>query len=87
MVEDIRASGRVAIASEFASEDPLVGDLVSLAFSTQSGTATYLPLGHRRAFELTLEGEHQEEVKNLSGLDSRQMAGIKRVLELSLIHI
>ena len=81
LVEDIRASGRVAIASEFTSEDPLVGDLVSLAFSTQSGTATYLPLGHRRAFELTLEGEHQEEVKNLSGLDSRQMAGIKRVLE------
>ena len=55
--------------------------MVSLALSTQSGVATYLPLGHQRAFELTLEGENQEEVKNLSGLNTRQMAEIKAILE------
>jgi len=81
LVETVRASGWVVITSEFTTENPLVGDLVSLALSTQSGVATYLPLGHQRAFELTLEGENQEEVKNLSGLNTRQMAEIKAILE------
>ena len=81
LVEDIRASGRVAIASEFTTKDPLVGDLVSLAFSTKSGVASYLPLGHQKAFELTLEGEDQETVENLPGLKSRELAAIKEILE------
>ena len=81
LVEDIRASGRVAIASEFTTKDPLVGDLVSLAFSTKSGVASYLPLGHQKAFELTLEGENQETVENLPGLKSRELAAIKEILE------
>jgi len=81
LVEDIRASGRVAIASEFTTKDPLVGDLVSLAFSTKSGVASYLPLGHQKAFELTLEGEYHETVENLPGLKSRELAAIKEILE------
>ena len=81
LVEDVRASGRVAIASEFTTKDPLVGDLVSLAFSTKSGVASYFPFGHQQAFELTLEGENQEAVENLSGLDSREMSEIKEILE------
>ena len=54
---------------------------MSLAFSTKSGVASYLPLGHQKAFELTLEGEDQETVENLPGLKSRELAAIKEILE------
>ena len=81
LIEEIRASGLVAITSELTTEDPLVGDLVSLALSTESGTATYLPFGHRQAFELTFEGEDREDIRNLSSLASAETAALKEMLE------
>jgi len=55
LAEAIRASGHVAIqvhtvpdAPTVSREDPLRCRLVGLSFSTQSGDAVYVPLGHRQ---------------------------------------
>ena len=81
LIDVIRAAGRVAIAAEPATEDPLRGELVSVGLSLEGGTAWYLPFAHHLPFELTFEGEGSGEVRNLPSLATSEMAGLKAVLE------
>mgnify|MGYP001184946145 CR=1 FL=1 len=81
LVKTIREVGRVSIATESTTGDPLVDDLVSIALSTEAAVASYLPFGHQQPFELTFEGEGQGEVQNLPAFDDTRMSSLKAVLE------
>ena len=81
LVADMRAAGTVAIAVESSSEDALRGQLVGVAISVEGGSARYLPFWHAQPFELTFEGEDSSEVRNLPGLETPGLAGLKAVLE------
>ncbi|MCH7530177.1 MAG: DNA polymerase I [Gemmatimonadetes bacterium] len=81
LIDVIRAAGRVAIAAEPATEDPLRGELVSVGLSLEGGTAWYLPFAHHLPFELTFEGEGSGEVRNLPSLATSEMSGLKALLE------
>ena len=81
LIDVIRAAGRVAIAAEPATEDPLRGELVSVGLSLEVGTAWYLPFAHHLPFELTFEGEGSGEVRNLPSLATSEMSGLKALLE------
>jgi len=85
VVDAIRASGHVALHAESSSVDPLRGTLVGLGLSVEPGSAWYLPFTHERPFELTFEGEGQDEVRNLPVLAHKSMAPLKAVLEDSEI--
>jgi DNA polymerase-1 len=81
VVGEIRAAGRVTIAAEAATPDPLRGDLVGVALALAGGRAWYLPFGHLQPFELTFEDEEQGEVRNLPPLDHADTADLKVLLE------
>lgn len=82
LVARLRSDGRVALAVEASTEDPLRGDLVGLALAASPGEAWYLPFGHLQPFELTFEGEDAGGgVKNLPALDGPDMAPLKALLE------
>jgi len=81
VVAAIRAAGRVAIAVETSVPDPLRGEVVGVGLSVEGGAAWYLPFGHEQPFELTFEGEGPAEVRNLPGLESGKMAGLRAVLD------
>ena len=81
LVAEVRGAGRVAIAVETSDTDPLRGGLVGLALSVEGGSARYLPMGHRQAFELTFEGEGTGEVRNLPGWSDPAMRELKAALE------
>ncbi len=81
LVDVIRAAGRVAIAAEPTTEDPLRGELVSVGLSVEGGTAWYLPFAHQQPFELTFEGETSARVTNLPSLATVEMSGLKVLLE------
>jgi len=68
VLEAIRSAGRVALAAESSTEDPLRGRLVGIGLSVEGGRGWYLPFGHRQAFELTFEGEGDAAVRNLPPL-------------------
>ncbi len=65
IVERVRAEGRVSIAAEPSTVDPLRGELVGLALAVEVGRAWYLPFGHVQPFELSFEGEGPSDVRNL----------------------
>ncbi|MEQ9399169.1 MAG: DNA polymerase I [Longimicrobiales bacterium] len=82
LVARLRSDGRVALAVETSTEDPLRGDLVGVALAASAGEAWYLPFGHLQPFELTFEGEDAGGgVKNLPPLDGPDMAPLKALLE------
>ena len=81
LIEVLRAAGRVAISAEPSTEDPLRGKLVSLGLSVEGGAAWYLPFAHQQPFELTFEGDGPGEVRNLPGLATAEMSGLKALLE------
>jgi DNA polymerase-1 len=81
LIEAIRGAGRVAIAAEPATADPLRGRLVSVGLAVEAGTAWYLPFAHQQPFELTFEGEGSGEVRNLPSLATAEMSGLKALLE------
>ena len=82
LVARLRSDGRVALAVETSTEDPLRGDLVGVALAASPGEAWYLPFGHLQPFELTFEGEDAGGgVKNLPPLDGPDMAPLKALLE------
>ena len=81
LVEVIRSAGRLAIAAEPTTADPLRGRLVSVGLAVEAGTAWYLPFAHQQPFELTFEGEGAGEVRNLPSLASTEMSGLKALLE------
>jgi DNA polymerase I len=56
IVESARQVGAVAVRVEGTMVDPLRGSVVGLALATAPGRAWYLPLGHRSAGELALDG-------------------------------
>jgi DNA polymerase-1 len=74
-------AGRVSLAAEASTPDPLRGDLVGMALSVEAGRAWYLPFGHLQPFELTFEGEDQGAVRNLPGLDHGSMSALRELLE------
>ncbi|CAN5889323.1 DNA polymerase I [soil metagenome] len=51
-----RAAGSVALRVEGTTADPLRGELLGIALAVESGRAWYLPLRHREAGMLELEG-------------------------------
>ena len=77
----VRAAGRVALAAESSTRDPLRGELVGLALSVESGNGWYLPFGHLQPFELTFEDEDQGDVRNLPGLRHETTSGLRALLE------
>ena len=81
LIEVLRAAGRMAISAEPTTEDPLRGKLVSLGLSVEGGAAWYLPFAHQQPFELTFEGDGPGEVRNLPGLATAEMSGLKALLE------
>ncbi len=81
LIEVVRAAGRMAISAEPTTEDPLRGKLVSLGLSVEGGAAWYLPFAHQQPFELTFEGDGPGEVRNLPGLATAEMSGLKALLE------
>ncbi len=81
VVDAIRAAGRVALATQASTADPLRGHLVGLSLSVEPGNAWYLPFGHLQPFELTFEGEGPSDVRNLPALDSGALEALKAVLE------
>jgi DNA polymerase-1 len=81
LIQVIRAAGRVAIAVEPTTDDPLRGEPVSMGLSVEGGTAWYLPFAHQQPFELTFEGEGAGDVRNLPGLGTGEMSGLKSLLE------
>ena len=81
VVAAVRAAGRVALAAETSSPDPLRGELVGIGLSVGSGAAWYLPFGHVQPFELTFEGEDPAGVRNLPPASHSSMSGLTRLLE------
>jgi len=81
VVATIRAAGRVSVAAEASTPDPLRGELVGLALSVAPGSAWYLPFAHVRPFELSFEGEGPGEVHNLPPLTHGKAAALRAVLE------
>ena len=81
LIKAIRAAGRVAIAAEPTTDDPLRGEPVSLGLSVAGGAAWYLPFAHHQPFELTFEGEGSGEVRNLPDLAGAEMSELKALLE------
>ena len=76
-----RGAGKVSLAVEASTRDPLRGDLVGLALSVERGSAWYLPFGHLQPFELTFEDEDQGDVRNLPALGHIKTAALKALLE------
>ncbi|HET9947785.1 MAG TPA: DNA polymerase I [Longimicrobiales bacterium] len=81
VVARIRKAGRVALAAETSTPEPLRGDLVGLALSVEPGTGWYLPFGHRQTFELSFEGEPPDVVPNLPALGVGEAAALAELLE------
>ena len=81
VIEAVRAAGRLALCAESSTADPLRGDLVGLALSVEAGHGWYLPFGHVQPFELTFEGEDAGAVRNLPGLRTSSLAGLRAMLE------
>ena len=81
VVAAIRRAGRVCMATESSSPDPLRGSLVGLALTLGTGSSWYLPFGHRQPFELTFEGDDLGEERNLPALTLGVMAGLRAALE------
>jgi DNA polymerase-1 len=81
VVARVREAGSVAVHAEGSEADPLRGEVVGLAVSTDPVNGWYLPLGHEAPFTLTFEGEDQGPVRNLPALSHPSMADVKALLE------
>jgi DNA polymerase-1 len=81
VLEAIRRSGRVGLAAETSTPDPLRGELVGLALAVEAGSAWYLSFGHVRPFALSFEGEDPGEIRNLPALVHVKCAALRAALE------
>ncbi|MDZ7778624.1 MAG: DNA polymerase I [Gemmatimonadota bacterium] len=85
LVERLRAEERVAVVAQASKASILRGELVGIAFAVSGGEAWYLPFGHGRPLELSLEGEDGDEGNgvpgNLPALDSEALAPLRAYLE------
>ncbi|MEX0907681.1 MAG: DNA polymerase I, partial [Gemmatimonadota bacterium] len=73
-----RQRGVVSIRVEGTTADPLRGEIVGLALCVEAGRAWYLPLRHRTAGMLALDGVG---VRNLPALDHESMKPLVELLE------
>jgi DNA polymerase-1 len=81
VVRAVREAGRVTIATESSTRDPLRGDLVCLALAVEPGKAWYLPFGHVQPFELSFEDEEPGEIRNLPALTHKKSEALRAILE------
>jgi DNA polymerase I len=78
VVAAARAAGAVSIRVEGSHASPILGDVVGIALAVEPGRAWYLPLRHRAAGMLALDGLG---VTNLPTLDSAAMRPLVELLE------
>ncbi len=86
LMDEVRASGRMAIQSLGTGSHPIRSELVGLAIGTAVGRAAYLPLGHRTQGELDLGMEAADSSgggrgPNLPALSAPEMAPLVEALE------
>jgi DNA polymerase-1 len=81
LVERLRSEEAVSVLAQASSGSILRGELVGLAFAVPGGEAWYLPLGHERPFELSLEGDGADGPANLPRLDHRAAKSLRAYLE------
>ena len=55
LIAELRAAGSFAFDVETTGKDPMACDLVGLSFSRASGTASYIPVGHKEGRQIPLE--------------------------------
>jgi DNA polymerase-1 len=55
LITELRAAGNFAFDVETTGKDPMACDLVGLSFSSKSGTASYIPVGHKEGKQIPLE--------------------------------
>ena len=55
LIADLRAAGSFAFDVETTGKDPMSCDLVGLSFSSASGTASYIPVGHKEGKQIPME--------------------------------
>jgi DNA polymerase-1 len=72
------AAGRFALAVESTATSPMRGEMVGLAIALEGGPAYYLPLAHRTAGVLDLDGVN---VRNLPALEAPVMRPLAELLE------
>jgi DNA polymerase-1 len=78
VVAAARAAGSFALRVESTAPSPLRGEIVGLAIATEPGRASYLPLRHRTAGMLALDGIG---VSNLPALHDARMRPLVELLE------
>lgn len=78
IVSRARARGRVSLQVEGTVPDPMRAQIVGIGLAVEPGEAWYLPLGHRRAGVLDLDGV---QVNNLPALDTPEMRPLVELLE------
>ncbi|MGD1992663.1 MAG: DNA polymerase I, partial [Anaerolineae bacterium] len=54
LVKELAAADRITFDTETTAADPMVADLVGLAFSHRAGEGWYIPVGHREGNQLPL---------------------------------
>lgn len=87
LVGAIEAAGRVELQTWSTREKPVEGRLVGMALlAPEEERVWYLPLGHRPSGGLSLGLGGEEEPQNLPGLETPQLAALKRVLESPAVH-
>src|SRR5690606_10780007 len=78
VVAAARAAGAISLRVEGSHASPLLGDVVGIALAVEPGRAWYLPLRHRAAGMLALDGLG---VDNLPALDAAAMRPLVELLE------
>jgi len=78
VIAAVRRSGRMGLAVEATSADPMRGEIVGIGIAAEPGVAWYLPFRHRRPGVLDLEGV---QVRNLPPLDAPALRPLVELLE------
>ncbi|MDA0987882.1 MAG: DNA polymerase I [Chloroflexi bacterium] len=55
LISDLQGAGSFAFDLETTGKDPMACDLVGLSFSSASGTASYIPVGHLEGKQIPIE--------------------------------
>lgn len=80
LAERARELGWMSVDTETTSQEATRADLVGISLSFEAGEAFYLPIAHRGAGGLGLDGD-EGEVTNLPPISSPAMAPLVEVLE------
>ena len=78
VIEAVRRTGRMGLALEATSPDPMRGEIIGMGLASEPGDAWYLPFRQRRPGVLDLEGV---QVRNLPALDAPAMRPLVELLE------